>query len=206
MITPIEINRPPSLTDLDQADLADYTERVLKGHLLGFVVDAAVPDAYERVINHALDIRLEGGVNTTTMTFNYDTTVSGLSVARTEGRTPEPEEWERFGVTPLHSDGEENDEMLSISKAKIGAYTIHILRRGPNRSGDMPIELWDTLQIENTRLLLDGVVDADNLLPEMTSLDVCAGDTVVFNPSQPHMGITTLAPRRADTTFFQRAS
>ncbi|MBC7581365.1 hypothetical protein H7097_00670 [Aeromicrobium sp.] len=206
MITQLEVHRPLPLTSLDSAELGVQIESVLTGQLPGFVLSAAMTNAFEQSIKHARNIGLEGGVNTSSMTFDYDETASGLLTARAAGLTPGPEDWGRYGITSLHADGEEGDEMLSVSRATLGAYTINILQRGINRQSDMPIELWDTLQIENTRLLLDGVVDMKNLLPNMTSLDVQAGDTVIFNPSNPHMGVTTQAPRIAETTFFYRTS
>ena len=206
MIKYLEVDRPVPLTNFDAAELGVRIESVLTGQLPGFVISTATTDSFELSIKHARNIGLEGAVNSTSMTFNYDESASGLSVARGKGHIPRPEEWEQYGITPLHADGEEGDEMLSISRATLGAYTINVLRRGTSRLGDMPIELWDTLQAENTRLLLDGNVDTKNLMPQMTSLDVKAGDTVIFNPSNPHMGVTTQAPRRAETTFFYRTS
>ncbi|HEX8227562.1 MAG TPA: hypothetical protein VF572_06875 [Candidatus Saccharimonadales bacterium] len=204
MIRALDVQKPPAIAEITPDELADTMERVLAGELPGFVVSAAVPDAFNQSIDIATDMGLDGGINNTTMTFNYDTSVAGLAAARAEGRIPGPEEWEDFGITSLHADGEEGDEMLSISRALRGAYIINVLKRGPATQDDMPIELWDTLQVENTRLLLDGMVDTDNLSPVMTSLDIEAGDTVIFNPSNPHMGITTKAPRRAETTFYFR--
>jgi hypothetical protein len=198
MIVDLEIYQPAPLEDLSTSELHVHINRVLEGDLPGFVLAASMTEAFSSSVAYAQSQGLEGGVNSTTMTFNYDNTSDHL----TSRDAPGPEDWESLGITPLHSDGEEGDRMLSINQALAGAYDIMIFGRGPKIAGDMPIELWDSLQDENMGVLLGGKVDSEMLATRATRLAVSAGQTIVFNPSQPHMGVTREAPRRSNATFF----
>ena len=198
MIASLEIRQPAPLENLSDEELRANIDSVLEGRLPGFVIAASVSNAFPRSTAYAQEIGLSGGVNSTTMTFNYDNTSEHL----TPTATPGPEDWESLGITPLHADGDEGDRMLSINEALAGAYDIMIFGRGPEIASDMPIELWDSLQGENMGVLLDGKVNTEMLAVHATRLAVSAGQTIVFNPSQPHMGVTRRAPRRSNATFF----
>jgi hypothetical protein len=198
MIVNLEVHQPSPLENISAGELRANIDRVLNGDLPGFVMAASMTDAFPASVAYAHELGLEGGVNSTTMTFNYDNTSSHLDT----GDAPGPEDWEGLGITPLHADGEEGDRMLSINQALAGAYDIIIFGRGPKIAGDMPIELWDSLQGENMGVLLGGKVDTEMLVSRATRLAVSAGQTIVFNPSQPHMGVTRKAPRRSNATFF----
>ncbi len=204
MICALTIERPGPLLDIGPAELSAHIDQVRSGQLPGFVVGADIPDAFDVSVRYAQEVGLVGGINETTMTFNYDATIASLAIARAQMGLQMPVGWEKYGVTSLHADGEEGDEMLSISRVTLGAYVIQIFDRGPAVANDLPVELWETPEDENLRILLDNSVDNGYLLPDATFLEVNTGDTVVFNPSSPHMGVTTQAPRRVDTTFFSR--
>ena len=202
MIADLEIHQPLPLEGLGASELHENIDRVLEGRLPGFVIAASMTEAFPLSVAYAKELGLEGGVNSTTMTFNYDNTSGHLDASDAPG----PEEWEGLGITPLHADGEEGGRMLSINQALVGAYDIMIFGRGPKIAGDMPIELWDSLQGENMGVLLGGRVDTEMLATRATRLAVSAGQTIVFNPSQPHMGVTRKAPRRSNATFFHTTS
>ena len=198
MNTRVEIAQPSASTDVSGDILRSSVDNVLNGNLPGFVIDDNNSDAFNETIRYAKELGLDGGINSTSMTFNYDATINDLA----PGEIPEPEDWEQFGITPLHSDGEEGERMLSLSKCNLGAYAIYILSRGPAIMDQSPVELWDSLHGESVNVLTEGMVDTDKLSPQVTMLNIALGQTVIFNPSRPHMGVTTRAPRRVDTTFF----
>lgn len=198
MFVDLKIHQPAPLENLTVSELHANIDLILAGHLPGFVIAASMAEAFPSSVAYAKELGLEGGVNSTTMTFNYDNTSNHLK----SGDAPGPEDWEGLGITPLHADGEEGDRMLSICQALAGAYDIMVFGRGPKIAGDMPIELWDSLQGENMGVLLGGKVNTEMLAMRATRLAVSTGQTVVFNPSQPHMGVTRKAPRRSNATFF----
>jgi hypothetical protein len=202
MIADLEVYQPLALENLNDDELQANIRLVLDGHLPGFVMAASMHDAFPASIACAKDLGLEGGVNSTTMAFKYNHSSGGL----TSANNPQPEDWESLGITPLHADGEEGDRMLSINQALAGAYDITIFARGPGIADDMPIELWDKLHDENMGVLLHNKVNTDMLAARATQLAMSAGQTLVFNPSQPHMGVTRTAPRRSNATFFQTPS
>jgi hypothetical protein len=203
MNTPLEVIRTEVLAGLSHDQLRRSIDQVVSGDLAGIVISDEKSRVFRDSIKYASELGLSGGINSTTMTFNYDDTVSDLAAAQTRGEAPGPEDWSEFGVTSLHTDGIEGDEMLSISRCTLGSYVINIFNRGPAIKQYFPMELWDVLQDDNFDILLDGEVNTDRLSNTMTRLEVRIGQTAIFNPSQPHMGITTTAPRRVDTTFFQ---
>jgi hypothetical protein len=198
MNTLIEVATPSVLTDIDRDVLSNHIDDVLNGNLPGFVVNDKDSAVFQASANYATELGLSGGINSTTMTFDYDATLSDLA----PGKIPEPEDWEQFGITPLHTDGEEGEKMLSLSICLLGAYSIYILDRGPDILDESPIELWDSLHEDSVRILTENMVNSDKLNNRITRLDIAMGQTVIFNPSRPHMGVTTQAPRRVNTTFF----
>lgn len=202
MIVNLELEQPLPIEDLSPDELCAKIDLVVDSYLPGFVIAASVENAFPLSVAYARELGLDGGVNSTTMTFNYDDTSDHLA----PGDTPGPDDWEHLGITPLHADGEEGERMLSINEALEGAYEIIIFKRGPRIANHMPIDLWDSLHSENMGVLLDGRVDVGLLAARGTRLAVSAGQTVVFNPSHPHMGVTRQAPRRSNATFFHDPS
>ena len=201
MITSVEMNQPP-VVDGDRSYLRSRIDDVLSGNLNGLVLNDQDSLVFQEGIRYASELGLSGGINSTTMTFNYDATINDLE----SGTIPDPEDWENFGITPLHADGEEGERMLSVSKCSLGAYSIYILNRGLAIMDDSPVELWDSLHDESVRILTENMLDTDKLNNRVTRLDIALGQTVIFNPSRPHMGVTTQAPRRVNTTFFHQES
>lgn len=198
----IEVVQPSTLRDLDSNGLKNHIDDVLNGNLDGFVLNDSDSLYFQQSIDYAAELGLTGGINSTTMTFNYDSSINNLA----PGEIPEPEDWEQFGITPLHVDGEEGEQMLSISKCSLGSYAICILNREQEILDQSPLELWDSLHYETIQILNNNTVDTDKLNNRMTRLNISLGQTVIFNPSRPHMGITTQSPRRVDTTFFHKES
>jgi hypothetical protein len=198
MITTLETYQPAPLKDLSHDQLHANIDLVLNGHLPGFVIAASMADGFPLSIAYAYELGLEGEVNSTTMAFDYDNTSANL----TPDDTPGPDDWKGLGITPLHADGTKGDHRLSINQAIAGAYDIMLFDRGPKVADDMPSELWDSLQDENMGVLLKGKVDPEMLSIRAMRLAISAGQTAVFNPSHPHMGVTRVAPRRSNATFF----
>lgn len=196
----IDIVEPSVLTNADSGTFKNHVSAVLNGELDGFVIDDQNSKIFNDSIRYASELGLSGGINSTTMTFNYDATVADLE----PGGIPEPDDWEQLGITPLHADGEEGESILSVSTCSLGSYAIYILNRGPEIIDESPVELWDSLHDESVRILTEGIVDTDKLDNRITKLNIAMGQTVIFNPSRPHMGVTLQAPRRVNTTFFHK--
>mgnify|MGYP006929321989 CR=1 FL=1 len=191
----MEIVRP-SVINTDNTDvLRNHIDAILCGQENGLVFSS---DVFGRSIDYAERLGLSGGVNSTTMPFNYDDSSEGFN----DSDRPSHEDWESLGVTPLHADGAEGDRILSISKCHSGAYSIYIANRGPAIIDQSPVELWDSLHEDTVNILARGTVNTENLDSKITRLDIAMGQTAIFNPSRPHMGVTRQAPRRVDTTFY----
>ncbi len=191
----VEIVRP-SVIDTDNTDvLRNHIDAILFGQEKGLVFSS---DVFGHSIDYAEQLGLSGGLNSTTMTFNYDDSSEGLN----NSKRPSHEDWESLGVTPLHADSAEGDRILSISQCHLGAYSIYIANRGPAIYDQSPVELWDSLHDDTIDILAHGTVNTENLDSKITRLDIAMGQTVIFNPSRPHMGVTRQAPRRVDTTFY----
>ena len=176
MLRSVVYDSPRPVESLSYVELGAKLERVASNDLAGFVI-ANSSSAFSDAVRAARELGFVGDTKQAT-TF----------------RKP----------TQFHADGEEGDEMLSISEALVGEYEIRIFKRAPEIVSVEPIHLWDVLDSENTNVLARSQVDTAKLGHRATLLRAQAGNTVIFNPSNPHIGVPLTVPRHSESTFFRR--
>ena len=186
--------------EIDRDSLPSTISRVLDNELAGFILRSSA--GFDDVIRVAKETGLEGDTKLSAP-FRYKVDISELSGLADRGERPVGEDWSSYGITPLHADGETGDRMLSVSRVLLGNYEVRVFERNPAIDEIEPVELWDKLDEQNANIMLDGTVDDSVLVPKATILAVQSGDTIVFNPSNPHMGVTISAPRSSESTFFR---
>jgi hypothetical protein len=202
MIAPVSYETPVLLTQLpDDEQLRIDLDHTASGVLSGFVLHQCADKDYSRLVDAAQDLGLaqanEG------QEFGYETDISRLQPKTDESVRPLRDgHWSECGVTPLHADGQEGRRVLSVSRVSGGAYDIGVFRRQPKLESAQPRAIWEILDRTTKNVLYDGEVDDAYLKTAATLFHVAAGDLLVFNPSNPHMGVTTQAPRNSRTVFF----
>lgn len=110
------------------------------------------------------------------------------------------------GITPLHADQDEGEQLISISELKKGQAQLDIFRRRAELADVPSDELFSELNQDTIRAIVDEAVDPARLSPNVTRLHVSQpGDIFVFNAQLPHM-VTTLGTksRRSTSTFFSQ--
>ncbi len=203
MLTQIAYEAGPRLATQENVDLTAGIGRVLYSGLAGFVIGNA-RKSYKNVCSVADELGLRGD-RKASVPFEHNSRVEEAIGLLRNGSELQGT-WRDYGVTQLHADGDEGDQMLSIIRVKKGSFEIRAFERGPGVKGIPAVDLFDVLEGQTGLVLTEDRVDTDMVAARATVLRASKDDIVVFNPSQLHMAITLEGPRLSESTFFQKLS
>lgn len=187
----IQFTPLPEIEAPQAADCIDPVQQVIDLNMPGFVVRRA-GFRYKELLSEVDAMLPRQGA----MPFNRQSVWSGEADI-------DADEWAKHGITPLHVDGYEGDNILSVSHTSKGAYDIRLFGWGAQLASEIevPQEVWDVLQPWNMPVL-SGEVDADLLNPEAHIASVGINDILVINPSLVHITVATDVPRFTSSEFF----
>lgn len=200
MIKPISYEQSSELRDASAFQIKDHIIRLTLSELAGFTI-TQTRKSYKQACSVAQSLGFEGDTKAA-VPFEHNERV-GEAVDLIKNGQPLNGQWRDYGVTQLHADGDANDKMLSAINVKKGSLEIRVFDRGPDIQGIDAVDLFDELEEETQRVLVEEKVDVNIITPEATVLRASKGDTIIFNPSLPHMAITLQGPRYSESTFFQ---
>ena len=112
-------------------------------------------------------------------------------------------ELQEHGVTPLHVDIDRGSGKFIVCRVNTGAYLLYMFERGPDAQTVGEYTLNNRLEDgRHTAHVLQGNVDTSMLGKAVHRLEAKKGDLLVFDPSKPHMAVTTNALRAVDRTMM----
>ncbi len=199
MIRAVEFESASLLASPDRDELIGHMDQILQSKSKGLVVRDV---SLKTVSAVARDLGLTGDTRMSVPFVHKNKLDEALQ--RLDDGLSLDGTWRDYGVTQLHADGDEGDEMISAAHMQRGEVAICVFDRGERIKEVSAIDLFDTLEEETQRILTTNTVDTEMLSHQAVCLRAGAGDIIVFGPSNPHMAITLSTPRHSESTFFQR--
>ena len=113
------------------------------------------------------------------------------------------EEWQRAGITPLHSDAEAGRRVLSVAVSYVGELSLELFDWGTEGILEGANQA-EVCARETARIICDKEVDIRYFSAHATSFRVSPGQCLVFDNSRPHMARSVVLPRHSISTFFRK--
>jgi hypothetical protein len=201
---------PATYTQIERGSVGDtekLVQKILTSRLPAFIIEnsgISLPDALK---NTAVDsvLRANGydGNVKASVTFAHKPE-RVLSNELDYGTYFVDEEWDKMGVTSLHTDqhSDEDGRQFSLNHTRAGSSQF---RLHPSRlRAEQLMEQWDLLDEQTGNLLWHSLVDPDLIAPEGHIATIVPGDLLVFDPSNAHVVRSLESPRVSEATFFRK--